>query len=196
MIDWNGNAIPWATVFKARAEHPADAIVPADYELTPTQRRSVCRFLAGMHDAERNRERAVHEAIHGYYFKGRPYTYMPPRIITYANGSWEIVGASTHPIGGFAVTSDSDGIELLKVILAPSHAAKVCILGQGSEKSKYALDLRYADFVLHSINEDEPRLGNKLRKQAIAELQVEMRNPAVQKMILQEAELVYQKLYG
>jgi hypothetical protein len=144
MIDWNGKHVPWATVFKARAEHPGDKVVPAEYNLTPTQRRIVCKCLGSMHNAERNRERAVHEAIHGYYSKGRSYTYMPPRIITYANGWWEISEASIHHIGGFAITSDREGIDFLKMVLAPSHAAKVSILGQGPETWKYAPDLRQA----------------------------------------------------
>lgn len=194
MIDWNGRSIPWATVFKARQE-PSGKLVPAEYRLNPQQRFVVRKTLQELHDPEMRKETSIHEAMHGHYSK-IPYTYMPPRFITYADGRWDMAPASIHHIRDWAMTSDREIADYLKMCLAPTHAGRTGILGLGVEPWKYAPDLQRVIAFLKKVNGDEPGRGDLLANQAIVELQVELNDPAVQKMILDEAGRVYQKLFG
>ena len=118
--------------------------------------------------------------MHGHYSK-IPYTYMPPRFITYADGRWDMAPASIHHAHGWAMTSDREIVDYLKMCLAPTHAGRTGILGLGVEPWKYAPDLQRVMAFLRKVDGDEPGRGDLLTNQAIVELQVELNDPAVQK---------------
>jgi hypothetical protein len=61
------SAYPWATVFKARQEHPPGKTVPAEYKLTPRQRFVVRNALEELRDVKKNKEASIPEAMHGHY---------------------------------------------------------------------------------------------------------------------------------
>jgi hypothetical protein len=61
------SAYSWATVFKARQEHPPGKTVPAEYKLTPRQRFVVRNALEELRDVKKNKEASIPDAMHGHY---------------------------------------------------------------------------------------------------------------------------------